>query len=467
MLNLNPQSNGDLRVTQSANKVVVQNRSESASVVFDLGKNRGKTIYIYKLPKKPGSAMRPRKTFRKLAEAKDFAGALLQGQLGNEVFARLTSEQLRELTLIAETLKPFCAKLNIGLSQAIHEYIQAKELSPARLLSDVVGEYLTQPWVTKRRTTFSQVKEAFLDAKKRKKCADETLRTLRYSFERFERQFNDPLVRDITSDQLNERIHRPDREARGNKTVYCSFHNLFGWMQRNGYLRPDQPTAMDAVESPIVKLKPPAIITVPEAKHAIQILAAQSDPEYLLVFVFSLFSGIRADELQEMLMKYIEAPERIRVPGDVSKTVERFMPILPVLEAWMKPFYGRGGYLNSRKDPQIRIGAILKKAGIAWKRNWLRHSYCSYRLCDTGKLLQTSKESGHSPEILAKRYLQIVTESQAQAYFALTPEACGILDWPERVARFIALTGECHELTKRKPKKRLEQNLTQIPITHN
>ncbi len=237
MLNLNPQSNGDLRVTQSANKVVVQNRSASASVVFDLGKNRGKTIYIYKLPKKPGSAMRPRKTFRKLAEATDFAGALLQGQLGNEVFARLTSEQLRELTLIAETLKPFCAKLNIGLSQAIHEYIQAKELSPARLLSDLMGEYLEQPWVTNSRMPFSTAVEAFLESRRNKGCRPETIRTLKYAMTPFIKQIKDAAVGDVTTLQLNQRIHRPNRHSRSNKTVYCGLHNLFGWLKRNGYYR--------------------------------------------------------------------------------------------------------------------------------------------------------------------------------------------------------------------------------------
>jgi site-specific recombinase XerC len=252
-------------------------------------------------------------------------------------------------------------------------------------------------------------------------------------------------IGEITAQQLDQRIHRPGYSSGGNKTNYCCLHNFFLWLKRNSYLRPDAPSAMDAVESPIVMHTPPAIITVEQARESILPLMDTGDPEDVLVLVLGLFCGIRLNEIQSLRMSDVTPDENIMVRAEYSMLRKtRSMPLLPVLAAWLRPFYGRGGCLISRKGPQIRIGKLLQAAGISWKRNWLRHSYCSYRLCDTGDLMETSKEAGHSPAILATKYLKLVTKSQAEAYFALTPEACGITDWQERVAKFIALNGETH-----------------------
>ncbi len=167
-----------------------------------------------------------------------------------------------------------------------------------------------------------------------------------------------------------------------------------------------------------------------------------------------MFSGIRTDETQGLRRKDVSPGERILVPADVSKTHRpRSIPIQPVLDAWMRPFYDRNGYLNSRKDPLLKVALALKAEGIAWQNDWLRHSYCSYRLAQTGDPLKTAQEDGHSVEILVHKYLKLVSKTEADAYFALTPDACGIGDWDARVAAFIKKRGECHQRATRPRKK--------------
>jgi hypothetical protein len=120
----------------------------------------------------------------------------------------------------------------------------------------------------------------------------------------------------------------------------------------------------------------------------------------------------------------------------------------------MRPFYGRDGLINSRKDPLLKVASVLKLEGIAWENDWLRKSYCSYRVAQTGDVIETALEDGHSVEILVRDYLTLVNKAEADAYFALTPEACGISDWEVRARAYIAKHGECKERVKRPRKEK-------------
>jgi hypothetical protein len=63
-------------------------------------------------------------------------------------------------------------------------------------------------------------------------------------------------------------------------------------------------------------------------------------------------------------------------------------------------------------------------------------------------LVETSRESGNSPDVLARNYLQLVTASQAAEYFGLTPQACGIKDWDGQVKTWLRDQPECYEHRK-------------------
>ena len=57
-----------------------------------------------------------------------------------------------------------------------------------------------------------------------------------------------------------------------------------------------------------------------------------------------------------------------------------------------------------------------------WRRNALRHSFCSYRLAQTQNIQQTSIEAGNSPNVLKRNYLSVVSRSKAEAWFGVVPE---------------------------------------------
>lgn len=426
--------------------------------------NRDKPIWQVPRGRAGNGKRRSPATFRTLTEAEGYARKRARGLLQDgEVFGRISAEGLKASALVAQWLQPFCAKLGIGLDQAVREYIAAKERASAGPLAGLVTEYLALPWVRKSRVPFDTAVDLFLAEKKSQGCRPQTLLTLRHTLKPLVSLVANAPVGDITTAQLTDCIYQPprpnrkQRTARSNKTVYCSLNNFYTWLGRNGYLRSDRPSAMDAIEAPIVPKTPPEIITVPDAKKALQVAVRDTDPEYVLLLAIAMFSGIRTDESQQLHRRHVAPGECIRVTAKIAKTRKpRSVPIQPVLDAWMRPFYGRNGLVNSRKDPLLKVALVLKAEGILWKHDWLRHSYCSYRLAQTGDLRGTAQEDGHSIEVLVDKYLKMVSPSEAEAYFALTPEACGIHDWEQRVAAFIAQRGECHQRVTRPRKNKAE-----------
>ena len=92
---------------------------------------------------------------------------------------------------------------------------------------------------------------------------------------------------------------------------------------------------------------------------------------------------------------------------------------------WLK----RGRQTSGPVTPLVRpektasevVGAKLKPA-IAWKRNGLRHSYCSYRMAIAQDENIVSAEMGNSAQMVYANYRQLVTKEQAEAWFAIAPE---------------------------------------------
>ncbi len=242
--------------------------------------NRGRPIWQVPRGKSAdGKRLAPR-TFHTLAEAQDYARALAKGRLNEQaVFGRISAEGLKASALVARLLEPFCARLGIGLDQAVREYIAAKQLAATRPLKELISDYLSQPWVTKSRIPIGEAVTAFLAAKASKGCRPQTLLNLRHNLNPVAEALHNAPVGEITTGQLNRSVHRPGYAPRGNKTVYCALHNFYGWLKRNNYLRGDIPSAMDAVQCPLVKQGPPAIMDLATAKRALQIAARDTDPE--------------------------------------------------------------------------------------------------------------------------------------------------------------------------------------------
>jgi hypothetical protein len=60
---------------------------------------------------------------------------------------------------------------------------------------------------------------------------------------------------------------------------------------------------------------------------------------------------------------------------------------------------------------------------MKWKHNALRHSYASYRVAQMGDAGRVAGQLGNSATVVHRHYRELVTASNAQAWFAVMPSA--------------------------------------------
>ena len=134
------------------------------------------------------------------------------------------------------------------------------------------------------------------------------------------------------------------------------------------------------------------------------------------------FAGLRQAEIQRLDWSEISFDRgHIEVTAAKAKTAgRRLVPLLPVLRNWLEPYRATGPVcdLSNVAKPLLKAA---KAAGIAWKRNALRHSYISYRVAALQDVSRVALEAGNSPAMIFKHYRELVTPEAAAAWFDVQP----------------------------------------------
>ena len=240
------------------------------------------------------------------------------------------------------------------------------------------------------------------------------------------------IVATITARELNGWIAGTSlRSARYRLNIRRSVVTFFRWCRKVGHL-PDETTAAEKTEMPIVVRGIPETYTVEETETILRAAA----PEHVPWLALAAFGGIRADELKP-LAGGTKSPLDwrdvdwtagiITVRPETAKTRhKRVVPINAALRAWLWPHRRESGPVavtDPRRDrgtgsvPEtIRLGLLVG----GWKRNALRHSFISYRSAQVG-LGKTAMEAGNSESEAKRSYNDAMTEAEAARYFAIVP----------------------------------------------
>ena len=83
-----------------------------------------------------------------------------------------------------------------------------------------------------------------------------------------------------------------------------------------------------------------------------------------------------------------------------------------------------------------------KDSGVKWRHNALRHSFISYRVAKIKNVNEVAMEAGNSPDMVFKHYRELVTETEADAWFGVTPAMVAALkkkQEAERAAKVVEL----------------------------
>ena len=183
------------------------------------------------------------------------------------------------------------------------------------------------------------------------------------------------------------------------------------------------PRAVITTEAEAAASAQPKEIYLPEEMAK---LLAAAEPDIRVTLELKAFSGIRTEELVRLWWVLInENNGHINVTDAIAKVNQRVVPILDNLKRRLAAYpvdekrdrvSKRWGSANSLYHAWKRTAI---KAGLPYKKNAFRNSYISYRLAESKDINVVAYESGNSPEMIRRYYLDLVTPEQAKAWFSL------------------------------------------------
>ncbi len=179
---------------------------------------------------------------------------------------------------------------------------------------------------------------------------------------------------------------------------------------------------------PTVKLRqdPPKIFTPEQAAKVLKI-ARRKTPTLLPFIVLGLFVGVRPEELEKLKWGDWDAKHgTITIDAAAAKTSRRRRVTLhATAQEWLKVCkVGKPGALIAPKKVTLRRyrRKIRDTAKIEWGQDVLRHTAGSYLLALHKNAHEVSNMLGNSARILERHYKDLVTASDCEEFWALTPQ---------------------------------------------
>jgi integrase len=260
------------------------------------------------------------------------------------------------------------------------------------------------------------------------------LADLDYRLDRFAQDFKCD-IGDVTTDQLQTWIDALKLSTQSYKNFRAVLFTLFRFAEARGFCASNPVSGVEQIQ-----IKNGGDIEIFTVGEATRLLAAASK-DFLPGLAIGLFAGLRSAEIVRLAWADVDLQAgHIVVGKDKSKTASRrIVPIQPNLSEWLKPYAKVRGkvwpwpafkFYDHQElcaaatavvaDQERGIAAVEP---VAWKQNGMRHSFVSYRFSVTANANQTAAEAGNSASIVHRHYRELVKPADAQAYFAIRPEA--------------------------------------------
>jgi integrase len=224
----------------------------------------------------------------------------------------------------------------------------------------------------------------------------------------------------------------PEAAPRTLSNIRQTWVTFWRWAARNGMTDKDSADLPALLDLPPVVHGIPAIYTADE----LRVMLSNVSAPYLPWLACAAFLGIRTEEIAPI--KHSDKPPLdwsdfhwdrglVIVRPSTSKTGRRrVIPILPALDAWLRPIAKESGRMAPRIPPSAGEGRAmaettrLGKLIGGWKRNALRHSWITFRAALVG-ISQAAGEAGNSESEARRSYVDAAGKDQAEAWFAVFP----------------------------------------------
>jgi integrase len=267
-----------------------------------------------------------------------------------------------------------------------------------------------------------------LAAKRTAKLSEFHLRDLTSRLNRFSDSF-EISIGDVTGTMLQAWLDKLDVTARTKQNYLRIIAMLFRFAIRRKHLPKDAFDEIQAVQPPKQKNDEVAIFTADEMSELLAVVRSEMVP-WLAI---GAFAGLRSAEIHRLDWQEINLAERyIEIKASKAKTAtRRIVPITDNLAQWLAPFARESGkvigfvtwWLQIKKTIEAINSKRSPENKFEWKRNGLRHSFCSYRLAAIKNAAQVALEAGNSPQMIFRHYRQVVPGAEAAKWFSIVPDA--------------------------------------------
>ena len=351
------------------------------------------------------------------SEAKAITAAtLLARRMSKQqvVAASMTNADAAAYAAAVDTLEPYGVSLPVA-AETIARCLKTAG-DPTSVLSAVNFWSLRNKPVSRARV--SEVVEKMLIVKRNEQSSERHLGDLRSRLGRFAADFQKDCS-DVTTAEIQHWLDDLDLTNRSKINYRTTIHSLFEFAVTRGYAADNPVKATQTVKADDVDIE---IYTPVEMRK----LLAAASIEFVPSIVLGAFAGLRSAEIQRLTWDDIRLAERHIVVGkDQAKTAtRRIVPIWENCAEWLAPYAGRTGLIWGGGYTQFYDAQNLtaEKAGIAWKRNALRHSYASYRFAQTTDPGKVAGELGNSVNMVNKHYRELVARQSADKWFNIKPD---------------------------------------------
>jgi integrase len=356
------------------------------------------------------------------ALAKDMAKQI--AELGSQAHF-VSNEERMAILRATELLKPF----GVSLDRAVSDYVGARRvLGEVPLMEAVKGFMGARRPVDLLDTSVSDAVGLFLEAKAKPGLSAVHLADLAQRLHRFTEAFR-CAMKDVTASAVADWVGGlAGIEGRTRNNYLSAVSALVDFARKQGMTDVDLRTAERFVESP-------GEITIFQPSELARLLAVAPD-ELRPYLVIGAFAGLRTAEICRLTWGQVhwQADSHypngwIEVKASQAKNAKkqgrrarRLIPMSASLRAWLEPLAGEPGDLIHRLHRIDRhIQRLAAKSGVAWRVNALRHSYGSYRMALTSDENKVALEMGNSPAMIFAHYRQLVSPSQAEEWFRISP----------------------------------------------
>ena len=346
------------------------------------------------------------KSFNRIESAKSYA---------TEVAEKVSKEGVKSISIVG--VDPRIAKIEGQLAQF------GKTLDEA--IQVALGVFRREQ-VVKESPFFGELLTVWIDDKRTglKKLRPKSLKNLSSMADIFKADFGMVKIQEIDEKRVVDYLKGKDLADQSRENYRNVLSQFFNWCKKNKY-HTENPAEKIEIE---VSKGTTKFFTVEQCK---EIMRLALDPQYKDVTAYlalCLFGGIRPEEVCRMTWEknILMDTKEIFLNHEITKTKkDRQFRMNDNLFEWLQFCKKLDTKLLAPAESNIHNyrNKLTKLLSFPWIQDGLRHSFATFSYAKSRNYEDLRHVMGNSPGIIERFYKGIISHTEVEKFFAITPES--------------------------------------------